>query len=574
MLEVHSTRLFPVGLGADAYQITGIASRCDWVVLTDVAAPRAHLVRQTDTDSPAHIFLSMRGQSGALTHFAANVLPLLNAPFILVSGSEDVTLPRQIDQRFPSYGTAERQAIDTILDHPLLIRWVAENLDDASHPKLKPLPLGLVFSDVPKIRRWIDVPDAPPTSSRPLKVLCAHRVRDGRQWEQRKEVSQLARTDWAGFCTLIEDELSEPEFLELCRQHAFVLCVEGGGLDPSPKAWQAILQGAIPIVRRTALHDAYRRLPVAFTPSWNRNAFREAHLEKWLHTLAPRHDRAANRKETLRRLGLDYWWSYVEGVSEPSQARRERPMPDKTELESAIEQSKTLGAGAENYRAYVGPPKQYDFMGATQFALLFMLGLREEHDVLDVGCGSLRAGRLLLQFLMPGRYVGVEPNSWLWRNALSSEIGEDIARLKAPHFVEDDSFSLTEIGRAFDFVMFQSVLSHTGGDMFDRPLHQAAKVLKPRGQLLFTVLDESTHNFGRLKRGNAAPGWHYPTCVTYEQDDVLARCRAAGLHAEKLPWFHPRQSWYRGVIDETFMLTEEERTHLGTGRPLFDERFD
>jgi len=204
---------------------------------------------------------------------------------------------------------------------------------------------------------------------------------------------------------------------------------------------------------------------------------------------------------------------------------------------------------------------------------LFALGLREEHTLLDVGCGSLRAGRLLLQYLLPGRYVGVDPNSWLWRDALASEIGEDIARLKVPQFVEDDSFSLTNIKRKFDFIVFQSVLSHTGGEMFDRPLEQSSQVLAPDGQLLFTVLDESTHNFQNLRSGNEAPGWHYPSCVTYRRDDVITRGARAGLHVQKLRWYHPRQSWYRAVSDVDKLLSMADLEQMGTGRPLFDDRF-
>jgi len=41
------------------------------------------------------------------------------------------------------------------------------------------------------------------------------------------------------------------------------------------------------------------------------------------------------------------------------------------------EEANHLGAGDEHYRAYVGPPSQYDLIGASQFNLLCALGLRE-----------------------------------------------------------------------------------------------------------------------------------------------------------------------------------------------------
>src|SRR4051812_31216030 len=63
------------------------------------------------------------------------------------------------------------------------------------------------------------------------------------------------------------------------------------------------------------------------------------------------------------------------------------------------------------YRLTVGNRTRYDLMGATQFALLFALGLRESHTVCDVGCGSLRAGRLLIPYLEADRYCGIEPRT-------------------------------------------------------------------------------------------------------------------------------------------------------------------
>jgi hypothetical protein len=57
-------------------------------------------------------------------------------------------------------------------------------------------------------------------------------------------------------------------------------------------------------------------------------------------------------------------------------------------------------------------------MGATQFRLLTSLGLREHHSVLDFGCRSLREGRLLIPYLLPGRYYGLNPTTGLLKMEL------------------------------------------------------------------------------------------------------------------------------------------------------------
>lgn len=318
VFRAHSTRLFPKGQGAEAYKITGIASRCDWVLLTDRAAPQAHLVRRVETDQPRHIFLSMRSPFTAIPHFARHVLPTLTAPFVLVSGSEDATVPVQMDQRWRRFDASEQEAIQQVLDHPLLLHWVAENLDSASHPKLRPIPVGMVYNDEPKIRDSTACPTVPPTATRPLRVLCAHRTRPGPQWDRRKHVTEMAQTCWANWCTIIQEEISEAAFLALLTQHAFVFCVEGGGLDPSPKAWQAALHGSIPIVRQTALAPAYQHLPVAFVADWTPDALDPARLHAWLTHLAPHHDNADRRKEVLHRLSLEYWWDYVTDLARPA----------------------------------------------------------------------------------------------------------------------------------------------------------------------------------------------------------------------------------------------------------------
>ena len=311
MLRIHSTRLFPKDLGADQYRLTGIAARCDWVVLSDKTAPQTHLIKQRGGTAPKTVFLSFRWQRAALRFFVETVLPQITGPFILVSGSEDTTIPNQTDARMAPFDQQDRADVDTILSHPLLTAWVAENLDEASHPKLHPLPLGMVFNEDPPIREMVAIPSPPPLSERPLKALCGHRVRSGAQWETRRKVADLAASEWSDWCTRLEEDVTERAFIDQIERHAFVICVEGGGLDPSPKAWLTLLHGAIPIIKRSALDNAYRHLPVAFVDDWTADALSAELLKRWHQEFTPLFDEAGLRRAMHKRLGLDYWWDYI-----------------------------------------------------------------------------------------------------------------------------------------------------------------------------------------------------------------------------------------------------------------------
>lgn len=58
-------------------------------------------------------------------------------------------------------------------------------------------------------------------------LLCAHRVRSGPQWGERKRVSAIATSDWHGFAKVAgEERPSMAEFNRLAEQHVFGLCAE------------------------------------------------------------------------------------------------------------------------------------------------------------------------------------------------------------------------------------------------------------------------------------------------------------------------------------------------------------
>ncbi len=310
-LTAHSVRLFPRNQGADKYQVSGAAARCDWVLLSDLKSPHVALRRNCNTQTPRHIFISMRSPFSALTHFEKEILPQLNAKFVLVSGSEDATIPHQTDKRWRRFNEGERATISRILEHPKMLHWFAENLDDDSDARFSPLPTGLVREDGRADAAFI-APLPPPLHERPLRIFCAHRLRAGPQWETRRNVSRFAQSEWAHWTTFADAALSEDEYFENVERHAFVLCVEGGGLDPSPKAWQAILHGAIPIIRRSPVSKAYEDLPVAIVDDWRADAINEEKLRAWLETHRAAFDVPSGRRQTLHRLSADYWWAKIE----------------------------------------------------------------------------------------------------------------------------------------------------------------------------------------------------------------------------------------------------------------------
>ena len=143
-----------------------------------------------------------------------------------------------------------------------------------------------------------------------------------------------------------------------------------------------------------------------------------------------------------------------------------------------------LPIGAHRHRAYVGPPEKYDLMAAMQFNLLTLLGLREHHFLLDVGCGSLRAGKLLIPYLLPSHYFGIEPERWLVEEGIKNELGHEIVRIKKPVFGFDRHFDCGVFGQTFDFVIAQSVFSHGSQGQIRQCLSNASACMR---QLVFLL---------------------------------------------------------------------------------------
>ncbi len=205
--------------------------------------------------------------------------------------------------------------------------------------------------------------------------------------------------------------------------------------------------------------------------------------------------------------------------------------------EKAEEKSgESLPTGTNHYRAFVGPGKKYDLVAAMQFNLLTLLGLRENHTLLDIGCGSLRGGRLFIPYLLPGNYHGIEPEEWLVYEGIKNEIGRDLIDLKKPSFSHDGDFTLTTFGREFDFLLAQSIFSHASGAQIARCLSEAAKVMTPTSIFAATYVRGDVNYTG--------DEWAYPECVTYTPHYMQSLAGERDLACVPLSWPHPNnQSW-------------------------------
>lgn len=128
--------------------------------------------------------------------------------------------------------------------------------------------------------------------------------------------------------------------------------------------------------------------------------------------------------------------------------------------------------------------------GLGQLTFLKKNGLRPEHKLLDIGCGSLRAGRHLVDYVDRGNYYGVDANRSIIQAGYDVELtDEQRAILPVENLRANDRFNV-DFGVKFDFAIAQSVFTHVSLNHMRLCLYRLGKVMAPGGVFFASFVEQ------------------------------------------------------------------------------------
>lgn len=133
----------------------------------------------------------------------------------------------------------------------------------------------------------------------------------------------------------------------------------------------------------------------------------------------------------------------------------------------------------------------WDEIGALQYQFLLAQGLQPAHRLLDYGCGTLRGGRFFIEYLEPGKYVGVDISRNVVAKAQELIRNENLAD-KKPELIwnENASLDFSEVGyKKYDLIIAQSVFTHLLPEHIKTCIGNVKRVMKNDGRFYFTNFD-------------------------------------------------------------------------------------
>lgn len=152
---------------------------------------------------------------------------------------------------------------------------------------------------------------------------------------------------------------------------------------------------------------------------------------------------------------------------------------------SPIRTGNTVDRPDKRY-ALVGPAELWNQKRKFQFDFLRKAGLERGDHVLDIGCGALRGGIPLIDYLDEGHYCGLESRFSVLEEGFR-ELTENNLSSKKPILIGTKSMEAININEKFDFVWSFSVLIHMTDEIAGICIRFAADHLKKDGVFFANV---------------------------------------------------------------------------------------
>jgi SAM-dependent methyltransferase len=139
--------------------------------------------------------------------------------------------------------------------------------------------------------------------------------------------------------------------------------------------------------------------------------------------------------------------------------------------------------------AKVGPASVWKEKRHFQIHFLREHGLRSEDYFLDIGCGTLRGGIPIIEFLEPEHYVGIDARAEVLDDA-RAELHAHHLEDKRPRLVATSDLAPLDLGRRFDVIWAFAVLIHMSDEVLDDALDFVGRHLEAGGVFYANVTTE------------------------------------------------------------------------------------
>ncbi len=147
-----------------------------------------------------------------------------------------------------------------------------------------------------------------------------------------------------------------------------------------------------------------------------------------------------------------------------------------------------------NRHALVGPADLWEVKRNFQKDFLINAGLKSYHRLLDFGCGTLRGGLPLIEYLDSGNYFGVDVRAETMKEA-ASELMESGLEGKNPTIIHCSNLSLLDFPKGFDYIWAFSVLIHLSDNILDQFLEFTRRNIAADGKF-FANVNYGNHSDG------------------------------------------------------------------------------